>query len=188
MATTIIQLTKLETIFLAITLIRPEIHLETDFRNTISEFRTIGEQSFTASFSRCEDNFEKYLQYIIDYENGLNLPKGYVPFTTYWLVKNGNRILGFCHLRHYLNISLSIEGGHIGYAIRPNERHKGYGTQQLNLLLTECRSLQYKQVLITCDFDNIASQKIIEKNGGIRSGEAISPRSLKKVFHYWITL
>ena len=178
----------MEIIFLTITLIRPEKHFETDFRNAILEFRTIGEESLTASFSRCKNNFEKYLKYVVNAEKGLNLPKGFVPFTTFWLVKNGNRILGFCYLRHHLNISLSNEGGHIGYAIRPSERRKGYGTQQLLLLLAECRNLKYKQLLITCDFDNIASQKIIEKNGGIRSGEAISPRSFKKVFHYWITL
>ena len=173
---------------MVITLIRPEKLLEADFRNTIFEFRASGDEFVITSFSRCKNNFEKYLIYVAGAEEGLNLPRGFVPFTTFWLVKDGIRILGFCHLRHRLNISLSIEGGHIGYAIRPSERRKGYGTQQLRLMLDECRKLKYEQVLITCDFDNIASQKIIEKNGGSRSGEAISPRSFKKVFQYWITL
>jgi predicted acetyltransferase len=178
----------LEKIIVSITLIRPEKHLENGFRSTISEFRTMGEESVAATFSCCGDDFYKYLKYLSNAEKGLNLPKGFVPFTTFWLVRESNHILGFCHLRHYLNTSLSTEGGHIGYAIRPSERRKGYGTQQLHLLLAECRKLNYEQVLITCDFDNIASQKIIEKNGGIRSGEAISPRSLKKVFHYLVRL
>ena len=173
---------------MTITLIKPDKLLEIDFRKTISEFRTCGDESVITSFSRCKNDFEKYLKYIADAEMGLNLPRGFVPFNTFWLVKDETRILGFCNLRHRLNFSLSIEGGHIGYAIRPSERRKGYGTQQLQLLLDECRKLKYEQVLITCDFDNIGSQKIIENNGGIRSGEAISPRSFKKVFQYWIKL
>jgi predicted acetyltransferase len=171
-----------------LTLIHPVKHLEADFRAAISEFRLLGEKTIASTFSYYEDNFDIYMQLISDAEKGLNLPNGFVPFSTYWLVENDQHILGFCNLRHYLNDKLQIEGGHIGYAIRPSDRRKNYGTLLLNLLLGECRAMKLNKVMITCDFDNLASQKIIEKNGGEKTGEAVSPHSLKKVFHYWITL
>ena len=173
---------------MSLTLIHPIKHLEVDFRAAISEFRALGEDTIASTFSYYEENFDIYLQLIADAEKGLNLPTGFVPYSTYWLVENDKRILGFCNLRHYLNAALQIEGGHIGYTIRPSERRKNYGTIQLNLLLGECKNKSFNNVMITCDFDNLASQKIIKKNGGKKTGEAISPRSLKKVFHYWINL
>ncbi len=173
---------------MTISLIHPLKHLEADFRAAISEFRLLGEKSIASTFSCYVDNFDIYLQLISDAEKGLNLPKGFVPYSTYWLVENDQHILGFCNLRHYLNDNLQIEGGHIGYAIRPCERGKNYGTMLLNLLLDECRALKYNKVMVTCDFDNLASQKIIEKNGGQKTGEGVSPHSFKKVLHYWITL
>jgi predicted acetyltransferase len=173
---------------MALTLIHPAKYLESDFRAAISEFRTMGEKTIASTFSYYEDDFDIYLQLISDAKKGVNLPTGFVTYSTYWLVENNNRIIGFCNLRHYLNDALKIEGGHIGYAIRPSERRKNYGTIQLNLLLDECRNRKMDKVMITCDFDNFASQKIIKNNGGEKTGEAISPRSFKKVFHYWITL
>jgi predicted acetyltransferase len=42
--------------------------------------------------------------------------------------------------------------------------------------------------MVTCDTDNIASARIIEKNGGLLSGHSTSPRSGKSVSQYWINL
>ena len=37
----------------------------------------------------------------------------------------------------------------------------------LELAKKKARELGYKEILITCDKNNIASKKIIEKNGGV---------------------
>jgi predicted acetyltransferase len=116
------------------------------------------------------------------------LPEGVVPQTCFWLVDSTDRLLGETHLRHYLNPALTEEGGHIGYVIRPSERQKGYGTTILALLLPKAKSLGLRRVLVTCDTDNLASARIIEKNGGILASHAISTRSGKQISRYWIEL
>jgi predicted acetyltransferase len=110
-----------------------------------------------------------------------------VPSTLYWLQRDG-RILGQASLRPRLNENLRLEGGNIGYNIRPTERQKGYGTLILKLMLDEARQLRLEKVLITCDADNLGSARIIEKNGGVLEGQGISKISGKLVNRYWIEI
>ena len=54
-------------------------------------------------------------------------------------------------------------GGHIGYAINPKYWKMGYGKELLKLGLEKARELiEEKNILLTCDNDNIGSYKIIE--------------------------
>ena len=55
---------------------------------------------------------------------GINLPEGFVPSNSYWLVRDGSAILGNLSLRLRLNESLREIGGHIGYSIRPSARRR----------------------------------------------------------------
>jgi predicted acetyltransferase len=79
-------------------------------------------------------------------------------------------------------------GGHIGYFIRPSERDKGYGTRMLILALDEARKLGLSQVMMTCNINNLASARGIEKNGGVLASQGISRVSGKLISRYWITL
>lgn len=56
--------------------------------------------------------------------------------------------------------------GHIGYSVVPWKRQRGYATRALQLLLPEARSEGLAYVDVTCDTDNIASQRVVEANGG----------------------
>jgi len=56
--------------------------------------------------------------------------------------------------------------GHIGYAVVPWKQRMGYATVALGLLLPEARSVGLPYVEITTDPDNLASQRVIEANGG----------------------
>jgi len=60
--------------------------------------------------------------------------------------------------------------GHIGYAVVPWKRQRGYATRALALLIEEIRPLGLPWVDLTTDPDNVASCKVIEANGGSRLG------------------
>ena len=90
------------------------------------------------------------------------VPEGLVPSSTYLGIREkDNYIVGMIDIRHYLNDFLKQFGGNIGYSVRKSERNKGYAKQMLELALEKCKDLKMKKVLITCDEDNIASEKVI---------------------------
>lgn len=57
--------------------------------------------------------------------------------------------------------------GHIGYAVVPWRRGRGYATRALALLLPEARREGLRWVELTTDPDNPASQAVIARNGGV---------------------
>ena len=79
-------------------------------------------------------------------------------------VANG-KLIGCIKLHHTLTEDLE-SGGHIAYGIRPSERGKGYGKQQLRLCLAYARELRLKHVIIACDRSNTASAKTAVSCGG----------------------
>ncbi|MCB9453133.1 MAG: GNAT family N-acetyltransferase [Anaerolineaceae bacterium] len=112
---------------------------------------------------------------------------GRVPETFYWLI-DGDTFIGRLSLRHELNDSLNLIGGHIGYEIRPSMRLRGYGKAILRLGLHKVRELGLKRVLVTCDDTNIGSSKIIEANGGLLQDVIVVPGHSAPVRRYWIVL
>lgn len=88
-----------------------------------------------------------------------------VPQTTYWLVVDG-RPVAIGKIRHFLTDKLREEGGHIGYAVAPCERNKGYGKILLKELLGEAKKLCIDRALITVHNGNAASVKVALANGG----------------------
>jgi predicted acetyltransferase len=65
--------------------------------------------------------------------------------------------------------------GHIGYAVVPWKQHLGYAKSALRLILPEAKAVGLPYVEITTDPDNIASQRVIEANGGILVEHFIKP-------------
>ena len=53
-----------------------------------------------------------------------------------------NIIVGAVNIRHYLNESLFLNGGHIGDGVRPSERRKGIATKMIALALEECKKIR----------------------------------------------
>jgi predicted acetyltransferase len=81
--------------------------------------------------------------------------------------------------------------GHIGYAVVPWKRRRGYATRALKLMLPLARTEGLRRVFLTCDDDNIASRKVIEANGGVLAGSWSFPPT-GALDHgqlgYWIAL
>ena len=56
--------------------------------------------------------------------------------------------------------------GHIGFAVVPWKRGRGYATRALAAMLPEARAEGLPYVELTTDVDNVASRAVIEANGG----------------------
>ena len=164
-------------------LIEPTAKLEAEFLAMANEFLAAGDERYKSEI----EDFSGYLERASKQARAENLPPDRVPGNEFWLMSD-NRVLGRSKLRHWLNPALEHEGGHIGYDIRPSERRKGYGTLILKLTIAKAKGLGLTRVLLTCDEDNIGSAKIIENNGGVLNGRAVSEKSGKPILQYWIEL
>jgi len=167
-----------------LTLISLTPEWETAFRDIAREIQLAGDRRFDYALV----NFTAYLNQLENAARGISLPPAIVPYDTFWLLRQDGKFLGYSTLRYELTPALKVEGGHIGYIIRPSERRKGYGTKILALTLQKARDRGLADVMVTCNRENTPSAKIIQKNGGQYDGEAISPRTGKPVSHYWIKL
>ncbi len=164
-------------------LIEPNKEMVAEFLAMAEEYKAAGSDRYKSAL----ENFPAYLEQVSNYARGVKLNTDCVPASEFWLV-DGGKIVARSKLRHRLNRALEHEGGHIGYDVRPSERRKGYGTLILELTLEKAGELGLDKVLLTCDTDNVASAKIIEKNGGKLVGEVISEKSGKQISRYWIEI
>lgn len=114
-------------------------------------------------------------------DHATTLPDGRVHSDYWWLVEDGE-FVGYLALRHELNDFLLEQGGHIGYAVRPSRRGRGHASRALALALVRARELGLDRVLLTCDEDNVASRRTIERNGGVYEDTRQGRR------RYWIDL
>ncbi len=165
-------------------LVLPSATYKRSYLQALKEFHAEG-RFINEDVMRLGKNFEELLLKIRKDRKGINLPKGRVPQTEYWLVE-GNRYIGTISIRHRLNKILRAWGGHIGYAVRPKERQKGYGTLMLRLVKTKAKILGLNKVLLTCDETNIGSMKIIQANGGSYYGRIPETKDHPAKKRYWI--
>ena len=131
--------------------------------------------------SMTSKKFPKYLEDRYNEDLGVNLKEGRVPQTTYWLYID-EVPCGIIRVRKGMNEVLLKRGGHIGYYMKKDSRGKGYGKKMLSLCLDLLKKEGIDKVLITCNTDNIGSQKIIEYNKGILENIVDGTK------RYWINL
>ena len=87
--------------------------------------------------------------------------------TQLWYVE-GDEFLGSVSVRHSLTPMLELWGGHIGYSVRPSAWGKGYASAMLAGMLDHVREhLPLERVTLTANTRNLASIRVIEKNGGV---------------------
>jgi len=168
-------------------LVTPAVEYEAGFRGMLAELAQQGRQA-GGWLRECNDDFAAFVQRLAAFAAGEYLPEGWVPYTTFWLIRDGREFIGESGIRSALTPALEIEGGHIWYGIRPSEQRKGYGTKLLALTLNKAREMGLMRVLITCDTANIGSAKVIEHNGGVLAFRGYDARVGKDKCRYWIDL
>ena len=83
-----------------------------------------------------------------------------------FMIDDEGVICGFGQLRPIDTFDVLTWAGHIGYSVPPSLRGRGYATLLLQMLLQRAYARGMEKVLLTCDVDNYASQRVIEKCGG----------------------
>jgi predicted acetyltransferase len=145
----------------------------------------LGKEGFTFGFNyEPGGSWDAYLQRLDGQRRGEGLPAEFVP-TTFLVADVAGRIVGRASIRHELNESLLIEGGHIGYAVLAEHRRRGYATEILRQSLVVVRALGVERVLVTCDDDNLGSATVIERCGG-RFDSVNKAEDGHAVRRYWI--
>lgn len=121
-------------------------------------------------------------------ERGVDLPPNWVRGTNRFVFTSDGELVGRVSVRHELNDFLLNIGGHIGYAVLPRFRRRGYATAMLHWGLDLLAAEGVTRALVTCDEDNTGSRRTIENAGGVLEdirdiSEGIAPKR-----RYWITL
>ena len=162
--------------------LRPED--ESAFVKAYEEFKSTNNFVFVSCYKEGEA-FQSLIKRLDEIERGVDLPAGHVSSTFLFGFHEG-KLIGRVMIRHELNKFLREIGGHIGYGVVPSERRKGYASQLLLRSLSYARSMGLLKVLVTCDEDNIASRKVIERAGGVLERCVDQGEILPKKRLYWI--
>jgi predicted acetyltransferase len=158
------------------TLVLPTVDLEASWREAAAEPHATQRDGFHTEVA----DFGEYIEYLrADVHEDTARPDGWVPCSRWWWVE-GETYLARISVRHRLTPSLLEEGGHIGYDVRPSARRQGHATAMLRATLPHVHSLGIPRALLTCDYDNVGSRKVIEANGGVLEDR----RGVK--LRYWV--
>lgn len=141
----------------------PDVQYHASYMRAVYEFLAEGRPPMW-HLNKLQHHFDEYVAMLLASAND-PLPDR-VPETHLWLIDT-EEYIGRCSVRHHLNDSLLRYGGHIGYEIRPSKRRMGYGVRQCQLAIDVCHRMGIRDILITCDDDNVGSYKIIEACGGV---------------------
>ena len=120
-------------------------------------------------------------------KKGENLPDGYVK-ENFYLCYDDKELVGVLSLKFELTQYLFDYGGHIGYAVRPSRRNRGLATIILQQGLEIAKLFGFQRILIVCDEDNVASEKVIIKNNGIYEDKLFDQSEDVFVKRFWIDL
>ncbi|WP_202708917.1 GNAT family N-acetyltransferase [Sporosalibacterium faouarense] len=167
-------------------LVNPSKELKEKILKYKQEYLDFEETNINGSCGLARYNdFDEWLDIVLSIKKD-KLRKNVHASTFFSVRKSDNRIIGSIQLRHSLTNELEKHGGQIGYGIRPTERKKGYGKQQLLLVLETAKDMKIPKVMIICDKDNVASSKTAMSCGGILIGENLHEGKEQQI--YWINL
>lgn len=148
------------------------------------EFIDNKEELRGTAFLEITEDFEEWLEILKANFNEETVRDGYVPASTYMVLTDENEIVGMVDIRHKLNEHLEKFSGNVSYSIAKKFRNQGYATQILKKALSVCEIYGIEDVLVTCDKENLAGIRTIEKNNGKFENEI--DRGDKIINRYWI--
>jgi predicted acetyltransferase len=111
--------------------------------------------------------------------SGCDVPR--LPSRIFWL--DDGEFCGVINLRFAPGTDRLPDyvSGHLGYAVVPWKRRRGYATRALALILPKAREVGLRRLEITCDEDNEPSRRVILANGGFLTGKRPQPDGKTKL-------
>lgn len=138
-------------------LVKPDERYKDSFLESVKEFVGCVEDSASArrylkiDYDAVKDDFSRFINDINALDGERHL----------WVIDNGQyagRIV-LTDIKEPGTVLLS-------YEIRPKMRGKGLASQAMAMAKEKANEMGYEKILIICDPENIASKKVITKNGG----------------------
>lgn len=166
-------------------LIRPDAGWTKALGDYRDEFIARGETPYGSAGLKTAQSISDWLAERGRNSGAATADAGVLPSVTYLALEDG-RFVCMLTIRLELDEYLLTYSGHIGYSVRPGERGRGYATRMLEQALDICRERGMERVLMTCDEDNPASERVIQRCGGVKENEVLDGSTM--VRRYWIEL
>ncbi len=170
---------------------RPSLRRKADVLAYFEEFTKASSQTHgSGSLDRVLSgwSFEDSLAFCLGMESAaFAKERDRCPGKTFLLIrKKDDRLVGMINVRWDLDERMLAWAGHIGYAVRPSERQKGYNKVNLYLGLQEAKKAGLDRVMISCAPDNPGSEKTILALGGVYERRGFDPEDGEEAKVYWI--
>jgi predicted acetyltransferase len=150
---------------------QPSLDLAASFEAMRDACLRVGENEWVGRTALAHTDVRAFVETLMRRGRGEEIPPGWVPETTYWIVEDGE-VVGDVELRHPLNDWLEQVGGNIGYLTHPAHRNRGVASFALREGLKLLARMGVREALATCRNDNAASIRVLEKAGGRRIEDA----------------
>jgi len=165
-----------------IILIKPDITHKNQVKSYIAEFTDANAEGINGSNGLMRHTYSSWLNHIA--KNSIQrVGERFISFTYFAIRQLDNKIIGTVDIRPSL-LPNEYNLGHIGCAVVPSERARGYGTEIIRRAIVKAKELNpaNKAIVMSCNKDNAASKKMIENNGFIFESEQIVGNEVWLIF------
>ena len=106
--------------------------------------------------------------------------------TSAYVCYDDAELVGVFSLKFALTDYLLNYGGHVGYAVRPSRQGQGLATRMLRQGMQIAKEKGFDRLLLVCDEDNPASERVILKCGGVYEDSRYDAAEGCRVKRYWV--